>query len=768
MAHLRSILLCFVGLTALGGGQTVLAQTATPAATPAAAAPNGPDYGEIVVTANRRSESAQSVGGEVTALGGADLSRMHANTFNDFATSVPGLSFQSNSPTNNLIAIRGVASSTAELGSAIAVYLDDVPVGASTQFGLGSQSFNFNLFDMERVEVLNGPQGTLYGANALGGALKYVTRKPQLGHWEGEVDADASVTEHAGLNQAIKVMLNVPIGQTLALRIDGIRSRDDGWGDDPTHFRTHLGTAQTTGGRASLLWKPVADFEVLLSAFAQKVTADGLDDGFYNIGDSTPQGGAYQQNYALNQPSSNTVDVFSSTISYDFHFAKLISVSAYQHNHGTYDQDDSVFYGVLVPIYAAAFNQYFGAAIPGPSPYDLSVDTRTNKFTQELRLQSASNHRLEWVAGAFYTHETTDEQVNLLYTGNANGDLPAPYSSYPFFGYLPSTYKEIAGFADATGYIGQVFDITLGIRYSHQTQVYSSNIGYIGFGPSVVNGQLVYGTPAFHSADSSQGVTTYLVNPRLHLTKDIMLYGRVASGFRPGGPNFFLGTAGLPATFNPDKIWNYEIGEKGSFFDHHLTFDVDGYDIEWSNIQTTQNVGGINQLVNAGNARVKGAEVVVAVKPGGGFSLNGSGAYTDAYFTTTAPVVGVNYTGARLPLSPRYNFALGATYRFKLGSAAGTASVTDVWTGDRTSGFAGSATNILYKLPPYNSLNASIGVELANGVELDAFVKNLLDSKGQLSANTLNNVFIPNAAVPVTLSQPLTAGVSVKFRWSGS
>ena len=120
-------------------------------------------------------------GGGITALGAGDLDRMHASDFNDFATTVPGLSFQSNSPTNNLVAIRGVASSTAELGSAVALYLDDVPVGASTQFGLGSQSFNFNLFDMDRVEVLNGPQGTLYGANALGGAIKYITARPKLG-----------------------------------------------------------------------------------------------------------------------------------------------------------------------------------------------------------------------------------------------------------------------------------------------------------------------------------------------------------------------------------------------------------------------------------------------------------------------------------------------------------------------------------------------------------------------------------------------------------
>jgi iron complex outermembrane recepter protein len=750
--------------TALGASHGALAQSTAPGAAPQTA-PETQAIGEIVVTANRRAESVQNVGGGVTALGSADLERQHAQNFNDFATSVPGVSFQSNSPTNNLVAIRGVASSTAELGSAVAIYLDDVPIGASTQFGLGSQSFNFSLFDMDRVEVLNGPQGTLYGANALGGAIKYVTAAPKLGQWGGAVELGGSATDHGGLNGSAKAMLNIPLGDTLAIRLDGIRSLDAGYANDPGQGRRHLGTTNTTGGRVSVLWKPVEPLEVRLSAFSQKMNSDGLNVGFYNIANSQPVAGAYQQSYALPQPSYNDVDVFSGSVSYDFGPAKLVSVTAYQRNHGYYLSDDSVFYGVVVPLYTGAYNYYYGSAIPGASPYELYVDTRTKKFTQEARLQSSSNHHLEWVAGVYYTHETTDEQVNLLYTNGVNGDMPAPYSSYPFYGYLPSTYKEIAGFGDVTGYLGHIFDITLGIRYSHQDQVYSSNIWWLGFGPTYAGGQFVYGTPQFHSSTSSQGVTTYLVNPRLHLTKDVMLYGRVSSGFRPGGPNFFLGSANLPASFQPDKLWNYEIGEKGSFFDHRLTFNIDGYDIEWSNIQTTQNVSGINQLVNAGNGRIKGAEVMVALKATDALTLNGSGSFTDARLTTTAPVLGVTYTGARLPLSPRWNFAVGATYRFDVAGAKGTANLTDVWVGDRTSGYQGSATNIYYRLPAYNTVNASLGFDLANGIELSAFVHNLFNSKGQLSAITLNNTVEPDAPVAVTMAQPLTGGFTMKVAW---
>lgn len=772
MARSRSML-----LAGLAAGVALVAQPAcaqdnpgNTSKTTANQAASG-DLGEnaIIVTANRRRDTVQNIGGGITALSGSDLSRMHAATFNDFATTVPGLSFQSNSPTNNLIAIRGVASSTAELGSAIGVYFNDVPIGASTQFGLGSQSFNFNLWDMERVEVLKGPQGTLYGANSLGGAIKYITRKPQLGVSQGAIELDGSLTSDAAANGSAKLMLNVPLGDTLALRVDAIRSQTGGWGSDPTHNRSHLGTAQTLGGRASLLWQPVTPLKVRLTAFAQRIKANGLNIGFYNIGDSSPQGGPYEQNFALEQPSTNSVAVFSGNVSYDFGWGEAVSVTGYQINHGYYITDDSVFYGILIPLYTGAYNYYFGTPIPGPSPYALYVDTNTRKFTQEFRLQSASNHHFEWVVGAYYTHENTDEQVNLLYTAGTDGNMPAPYDSYPFYGFLPSVYKEIAGYGDVTAYLGRIFDLTLGIRYSHQNQTYSSNIWWIGFGPTIENNVPVYGTPQFHSANSSQSVATYLINPRLHLSRDVMIYGKVSSGFRPGGPNFFLGNANLPSSFQPDKLWNYEIGEKGSFFNQRLTVNVDAYDIEWKNIQTTENVNGINQLVNAGNARIRGVEGMVAVRPVKGLSLNGSGSYTDAYLTTTAPALGVTYTGARLPLSPRWNFAVGATYRFSvMDKVDGTASLTDVWVGERNSGYAGSATNVLYKLPAYNTVNASLAFDLRNGLRVSAFVRNLFDSKGQLSAVTLNNVFLPDAPVPVTIAQPRTVGLSIKYSWGQS
>lgn len=759
----KSALLACAALAAITCAGAARAQSAGGPPSPGAAA--APQVEEVIVTASRRNERVQNVGGEVTALTGRDLSDQNAHSFNDFATSVPGLTFQSNSPTENLIAIRGVASSTAELGSAVSVYLDDVPLGASTQFGLGSQSFNFNLFDMDRVEVLNGPQGTLYGANALGGALKYVTARPQTGVFDAKGEVEGSTTAHGGDNGALRGMVNIPLfGDSAALRIDGLQAFDSGYAQDPDHHRSNVGSAWTSGGRISFDAHVTPDLEVRLSAFTQNIKADGQNVAFRNLVTHAPTQGTYDQSFALSQPEDNSVTLYSGEINWNLHWAKLTSVTGFQRNHGYYQSDDSVFYDFVVPLYVFFYAPADYAATAA-APYDLYVDTNTTKFTQELRLASPDNKQLEWVVGAYFTREVTDERVNLLDAASPSGDMPAPFSSYPFAGYLPSTYREIAGFGDVTWYPSSWFDVTLGVRYSQQHQDYSSYLWWIGFGPDPKTG--VFGNTAYYRSTSDQGVATYLVNPRVHLNKDVMLYARVSSGFRPGGPNFVLPASfasPAPSAFQPDKIWNYELGEKASLLNHRATLDFDVYDIEWSNIQTTQNVNGINQLVNAGNARIQGAETSVSYRVLPPLTLSGSAAYTDAHLTSQAPVLDVLYTGARLPLSPKYNFALNAAYRFDLGpDHPGSLSVSDVWVGDRTSGYAGSFTNILYRMGAYNTVNLNGSIRLTKNVELAAYVKNLFDTQGELGANTLNNAVVPTAGVPVALSQPRTFGLVLKL-----
>jgi outer membrane receptor protein involved in Fe transport len=741
------------------------AQSAAPA--PTAAAPAASSAGtaveEVIVTASRRSETVQNVAGQVTALGAHDLQAMHANSFGDFANFVPGVSFASNGPTNNLIAIRGVTTGGTQLGSGIGLYLDDVPLGASTQFGLGSQAFNINAFDLDRVEVLNGPQGTLYGANALGGTVRYITQKPNLDSYSATAELEGSSTEHGSYNDGLRFMVNMPlISDKLAIRVDFVQQFDSGYTQDPTHDRSDVGDARTMGGRIQVLAQLNSDVSVRLSVFSQNITGDGANVAFFNPTTHQATAGSYDQSYALAQPSYNSVNVYSATVDWNLHWAKLTSITAYQTNYGAYNSDVSPFYDAAFGLYDGLFGG-LGVNDDYASPYGLNVATTTKKVTQEIRLASPDNKHFEWVVGGYFDHETTDETVDLDDAGTASGAIPTGYTgagALPFAGYLPSTYQEFAVFGDATYFITPKFDVTAGIRYSNQSQTYQSNIS------SVLVPNAYEPTPYTtyrYSSSSNQGVETFLFNPRYHINDDTMVYARISSGFRPGGPNFVLPGSTLPSTFQPDKIWNYELGEKTSLFNGRATVDADIYDIEWSSLQATENVEGINQLVNAGNARIQGLEAAFHYRVLSDLTLNGSGSYTDARLTSTSTALGVDYTGARLPLSPKYNFAVDANYRFGIGQGySGALDVSDVWVGERNYGYYDSALDPLYKLPAYNTVNLNLAVYTPRHMEVDFYVKNVFDTEGQLSASTLNNTLIPGAPVPVELSQPRTIGMVLK------
>jgi len=696
----------------------------------------------IVVTATRRSESIQNVPGGVTSLTGAFLDQIHANSFEQFAGFVPGLSYDSLGPTSDIVAIRGVTTGGTQLSSGIGMYFDQVPIGASTPFGVGFQTIPINTFDLSRIEVLNGPQGTLYGANALGGAIKYVPAAPNLDNFGALASAGLSSTAHAGTNYGMDVMFNAPLSPgKVALRVDGVQQYDTGFGNNTLLGTDNQGSAHTTMGRAQLLAQITPDLSVKLTAFSQKIRGDGLNVDFRDITTGQPTQDVYDQQFALRQPESNSLRMFSGVIDWNLHWATFTSITAYQNNNGTYLTDLSDLYNVV-------FHDFFGFPL---SEYGLYVDTTTRKTSQEFRLQSPQGQRFEWLVGAYGAHETTHEFVNLQNAPDPQGLL---LGFSPFYGVLPSLYKEASVFADGTYHFTDQFDVTVGSRYSRNNQHYQQ----------FANGWLVVpvapGLTTHEDATATQSVTTWLLNPRYHFTKDFMVYAKVASGYRPGGPNFVLQLGQGAPTFQPDKLWNYEIGEKATLLDGRATLNADVYDIHWSRIQLTVNNGGINQIENGGSARIKGAELSAALKATSHLTFTASGAYTDAKLSSAVPALGLTQSGSRLPFSAKFNVALAATYGFNVGSqSTGQFTLSDTWVGDRTAGYKGSPIAPYYQLPGYNTTNLDLAIYAPHGIEVDAFLHNAFDKAGQISATTTTNEYDPFAPVPVVLSQPRTLGV---------
>jgi iron complex outermembrane recepter protein len=708
------------------------------------AAPNT-ELAEVIVTATRRSESIQNVAGQVTALTSGALAQINARDFNDFAGFVPGLSYSSTGPSTNLLVIRGITTGS-QLSSATGVYLDDIPLGASTSNGIGYQSLNVNVFDLNRVEVLNGPQGTLYGATSLGGTVKYITNSPDLTGFRVEAGVQVSSTEHGGINHAYTGMVNLPFGNGIgAVRIDGYQVYDSGYAKDPVYHRDNQGWDRSEGGRVSLLLQPTDELDIRLTASTQHIPSESADVAFRDPVTRRPTYGTYDQAYPTFQPSNYSLTLYSATIGYEMPWAKLTSISGYQINNGTSSTDDSLIYDAALGVLGA-----------GADPWSLYVNTTTKKFTEEVRLASHENNYFQWLVGGYLNNERTDEIVDLFDFANPGGTL---IGLSPFTSYLPSTYREYAAYADGTVSITKQFELGLGVRYSKQRQAYEETVsGLLATGSAAVL------TPPV--ATSDQSVVTYLINPKYHITDDVMVYARAASGFRPGGPNFVLSPGLGNPTFAPDRLWNYEVGEKSTFLDKRATLDFDIYDILWKDIQVTVNNGGVNQLENAGTARVTGAEMAFNYRVFSALTLGGSAAYTDARLTSSAPVIGVKSPGARLPLSPRYNFALVGTYNFNIvENYSGALNVTDRWVGERLAGF-GTPISPQYKLASYNVTDLNLSVYAPHGLEYGLFVRNVFDKAGEVSASILANEYNPASPVPVVLTRPRTVGLSAKYKFN--
>jgi iron complex outermembrane recepter protein len=786
VVSMKVALCCSAAAIALTLGSGAHAQqTATTTAS------NADTIETVTVTASRRSETVQNVGGALTALTGADLAAMHANSFTDFAAQVPSLSYFSAGPTTDQIVLRGVTSGSVEKGNTVGVYIDDVPIGSSTQFGIGSYAANPSLFDMDRVEILDGPQGTLYGANSMGGAIKYITAKPELGVYDAKAQAEGSDTEHGSFNEGLRLMANIPLfGDNVALRVDGIQQFDSGYAQDPDDGRKNVGAARTFSGRASLLAQLTPDIDVRLTALTQHDYANGYDAVLKDFTTHQPIEGPYDQSYQALQPSEKDLEVYSAVVNWDFHWSKLTSVTSYQNNETRTDGDVSPVYNFILLLYGV--DSYKGIPEASPTiPLSLPTSLHTRKFTQELRLASSDNKHFEWVVGGYYTREITDELIELVDPQTANGQLPGynfqdtnvpSQAALPFYGSLPSSYKELAAFADATYYVTDNFDIGLGARYSVQHQNFQSYLQTFLF-PATPETVLHY--PIVGGVyKTNQGAATYLINPRYHVTEDTMIYAKVSSGYEPGGSNFVFPGNAAPPQFQSASLWNYELGEKSTLLDGKAILNFDIYDIEWQGIQTTANIGGINQLINAGNARVEGAETSFSYRILQPLTVGGSASYTNAFLTNNTPYeqnyLGVYSNDQRLPLSPRWSFALNGTYTFDLGGGySGSANLNDVYVGSRNSAFnvPPSPGQFLfqgapnYKLASYNTVNANLSFFLPHNLELDLYLKNVFDVQGEVSANPFQAQYLnpymvlqsnPYPAVPVTLSQPRTVGLVLK------
>ncbi len=699
-----------------------------------AAGAEGARVEEIVVTAQKRAERLQDVPVPVTAISGRTLVDSNLLRLQDYYTRIPGLSLSPNVVQGQgapILIIRGLATGVGT-NPTVGVTVDDVPYGSSSARGLGFLVPDLDPSDLARIEVLRGPQGTLYGASSMGGLLKFVTVDPSTERFSGNVQAGMSnVHNGADLGYSVRGAVNVPLSDTWAVRVSGFDRQDPGYIDNPTLDREGVNKGEARGGYLSALWRPSPSFSLKLNALMQKLDVHGAPEVDVGLGDlqqnDWPGTGGYDKKF----------EVYSAIVTAKLGGVDLTSISGY--NIDTVSNSSQDF----TPAFGALTLANFGVRGTPLLNYD-----ETRKFTQEIRLSAPIGTKLEWLAGAFYTREDTDPRVTDIFASDPSGAVVGQW----LHNNAPFTYSEYAVFADLTVHVTGRFDVQVGGRESRNRQSYSSTL----IGPYV---------PVFFPGNTSPRVEpqlktrdssfTYLVTPRFKLSSDLMVYARLASGYRPGGPNPNATALGVPTGYDPDTTRNYEIGAKGDIGNGMLSFDASVYYIDWRDIQVgvTAPCRCANYNANGSRAKSQGIELSLEARPWQGFAAAAWVAWNDAELTEPLPVGSLvrGLAGDRLPYSARWSGNLSLDQDFPLSNVlTGFVGASFSYVGDRLHSFVAAGQRLA--LPSYTQADARAGVRFDTWTAT-AFVTNIADQRGVLGIGQFNN--------PLYLTQPRTVGLSI-------
>ena len=676
---------------------------------------------------------------QVDRLSTQELENAGAKNLADYLADEPGVDVKTSGGAGmGAVNIRGVSTGDQTI-STVGTYIDDVAFGSSSAFAAGSSTaLDMSLLDLNHIEVLRGPQGTLYGAGAMGGLVKYVTNEPDTSELSGKVSLGASSTQGGGVGNTVSGVVNVPLKADVAgLRVAAFRDHEGGYVDalGPAAGR-NINSGDTTGGRVSLLLEPTNRFHIRATALTQEIRRDGTDYVDYDATTGKPIDGPLDRELVLREPYTMRTSLGSIDLEYDFGTARLNSITSVQQTRMGLNED-------LSTVYAPLIDEVFQFT---PATVEEDVHADVHKATQEFRLTSAPGGQVEWLAGLFYDHESANQQQHVGDTvaGGGPGDTP----ELAQLG-LISRYEELAVYGDLTWNATSRLALTGGVRIAQNKQEYTQDAA----GP-------LAGT-SLDPAHSKETPKTWLATARYALTPKSNVYLRAASGYRPGGPNAVLpdpvtGLPTGPTTFQHDSLWSYEAGYKADLFDNALSIESAIYDIHWNNIQQFFSVNGNSVVVNAGKAEIDGFEIGATWRPSACWAFTGNLSTIDARLKQDAP--GLGTSGQRLPNSPRLAASLGAKGTFDLGGHAGYVGLSERFAGERNAGFDGSQSAPNYRLPAYWLTDIQGGVDLER-FQLALYLRNVFDQHAQLGASTSEEAL--GGPVQVTPARPRTVGLTL-------
>ncbi len=804
-----------------GVAVAALAHGAAQAAT-AAASPGGTAVEEVIVTANRSgAENLQNVALAISAVKTQELDRAGQTSFTDLTKYTPSLSITEGAPGFNKIDMRGLSTGAYRTSdtsdrSLVAVYLDDTPISVQ------GQTPDLKVYDLDRVEVLRGPQGTLYGAGSMAGTIRFITAKPNLNSFFGTFEATGSNTDHGGNSYSVRGVTNLPlIADKLAARLTTYSGEDAGYIDNiGKRFKNDANLNRTTQARLAVRWAPTDKLTVDASVTYEKSHAYGLNQGLsgldpYTISTNSPEG------------TRDDFTLYNVSFDYDLGFADLVSSSSYTWRRIGFRASPEPQIGYFFQDYTgltpsptayplfkapASYNQQITESIPAEN---YIIDNKVHDFMQEVRLVSKDNGPIHWTVGAFYERQRrnlfqdipTPGFDTLSYENYFYGPFSTPDGLYNsktvdgafntndiFSGLQNETEHQIAIFTDDTWHVTKQLDLTAGVRYfNFKENYYLFEGGVYG----VINH-----VPLQQYAKLSSDGFNPRFNASYHVSDNLLVYAEAAKGFRYGGANqpVPIGDTGIantcknnlasygytsaPLTFGPDKLWSYSVGEKSRLAGGRVILNADAYWVDWTDVQTRLLLNCSYFFTdNKGKITSRGVEVETTVRVTPEFTLSANASYNDARANGQIPTVGA-FDGNLAPYFPRWIASIAGYYDRPLENGTLHLQASYQFRGTEHTTFNPVATTIadgklvpqlnpdgsvklsqtFAVIPTENNVSAAIAYDIGR-YEFGIFGNNLTNGVKVTDIGRATYYKIYQAGDRETLARPRTIGARIRVKF---
>lgn len=720
---------------------------------------------DIIVTATRQgNQSIQRVPMAITAISPDDLLRGGQGGLDDYTRGIPSVSLQSSGPGRNKIDIRGVTSGSFDFTDAqdrpmVAVYIDEVPIS------LASSNPELKVLDLERVEVLRGPQGTLFGAGSMSGTVRMITQKPDANEFFGSGEAGLSVTERGGgANYNLRAMLNVPIAtDILAMRVTGYQGRESGFVDNLATGKNDANSNTNTQGRVAFRLTPGDGIAIDASALYMDLDAKALPTGYLGLG-------KFKTSIIGPEFYRDKLYVYNLTGNFDVGVGDIVaSVSHVKRKNYT----------------AIGGNQYLLAEyfFGEPIRANIFLQNDVSEWDYEARFSTKGAGPLRLVAGLFYQNQKRDvyqndpsDDFDARY-GALLGLPPGGFNSVDLGAFTPDTdfsglqnlrERQFSAFGELTWAITPKLDVTGGLRYFNWKQNFSLYFGGL-FGVDVTGTPLTTRDSAREKGVNPRAVVSYRV------TDKVMLFAEASKGFRYGGVNQplplslcgpELNSIGLsegPVTFGADSLWSYSIGEKGRFVDNRLKLNATAFLIKWDDVQTKKQLPSCAYyfIQNKGKVVSRGLELETSFDVTSSFTLGLSASYTDAEADGAIENLKA-LDGDPAPYFPRYIATATAQYRHPIGK--GELLLDGSWAFR-----AGVDTQFNRTLPQNRYIPASDYLTLSatyktDSMEIGIFGQNLTNGT-EILLRSPNNYPTFQPGDQVSWARPRTIGVRTRFEF---